>query len=242
VVFVMPPSPPPVRPGSVLPVAYDAHPESATPEVDLRAPVDVPYAAAVRSRLMWLMVGSNALFFAAQIGSITHVVRLCTERGLHVSGLIVAVITGSAVAARFIGSAALARVPLWTWTLVVFVTQAMALLVLAVAESDAAVLLGALLLGLAVGNAPVLTPLLVVETFGMLDYPRIFSLQQIVTSLGQGIGPVMISVIHDLGDGYRSGYLSAAGVSSLAIALVVVTGRHATRADRPWQLPAPGSA
>jgi MFS family permease len=245
VVLLMPPSPPPPRPEPVVApaaAAYDVYPESAARDARLALPADIPYARAVRSRLMWLMVASNGLFFAAQIGSITHVVRLCSERGLGVSGVIVAVITGTAVAARFVASAALRRVPLWTWALVVFVCQGLALVVLALAQSTVAVLVGALLLGLAVGNAPVLTPLVVVETFGMLDYPRIFSLQQIVTSLGQGVGPVMISVIHDAAGGYRAGYLSVAGVNVLAIVLVVITGHYATQVSRPRPAASMGTA
>jgi MFS family permease len=230
VLLVMPASPAPPRDGGP---AADIYPADLVPAPDpLDVIRDVPYARALRTPAMWLIIAATFFFFGAQIGSITHVVRLSTERGIPVAGVVVSVITASAVAARFLGGWALARVPLWRWLFLVFALQGTALVVLAVAHSTAAILAGALLLGVVVGNSPIITPLLVLETFGMLDYPRINAVQQIVVSVGQGAGPVLISFVHDRSSGYGPAYLTVAVVSATGLLLSGFAARAAGRVSR----------
>jgi MFS family permease len=230
VVFVMPASPPPPAEVWPDPATSDGDPVAAAGYLDVVH--DVPYRRALRTGAMWLTVAATAFFFAAQIGGIAHVVRLSSERGLPVTGIVVAVITASAVAARFLGSWVLERVRLWRWVLVVLVLQGVSLLMFALATSTATILAAAVLLGVVVGNSPIIGPLMVVETFGMQDYPRIYAVQQLVVSLGQGVGPVLISVIHDRLGGYQAGYLTVALASACAFVLAALAGRAAARVPR----------
>lgn len=233
VVLLMPASPPSRRPPAEEAVAEE---ELAEGEGHVRAAgwaesrlVDVSFARAVRSATLWLIIATMMAFLAAQIGSVAHLVRLCTERGLGVSGVVVSVVTASAVAARFIGSAAMRRVRLWTWCVVVFAVEVAALVVLGFARSDLWLLVGAVMLGLSVGNAPLISPLVMLEAFGMSDYAEIVAVQQITVSLGQAVGPVLISVVHDATGGYAGGYLAAAGLNVLAVGLGIASGRSASR-------------
>jgi MFS family permease len=230
VLFLMPPSPPgpaPEQPGGEADTT-----ESVDAVGYLDVVRDVPYGRALRSPAMWLTVAATAFFFCAQIGGIAHVVRLSTERGLPVAGVVVAVITASAVLARFVGSWVLERVRLWRWVVVVLLIQGVALLTFALGRSTAWVIVAALLLGVVVGNSPIIGPLMVVETFGMQDYPRIYAVQQIVVSVGQGVGPVLISVIHDRLGGYQAGYLAVTLASACGCLLAVLAGRAAARVPR----------
>lgn len=225
-----PPAPPPGQ-RLALPAGGETTPGRAEAVGHLDAH-DVPYHRAVRSAAMWLTVAATALFFSAQIGAIAHVVRLCAERDLAVGGVIVAVITASAVASRLFGGWFLARVALWRWVFVMVLLQTLALAMFATARSSAAIVAVALVLGVVVGNSPVIAPLMVVETFGMLDFPRIQAVQQIVVSLGQGLGPVLVSVAHDRLGGYQAGYLTMAAASAGGCVLTVLAGRAARRVPR----------
>jgi predicted MFS family arabinose efflux permease len=231
VLLIMPPSPPPPRDAGA-PGPGGAVPGGLEPLDPLDVVRDVPYRRALRSPALWLTTGATALFFCAQIGGIAHIVRLCSERDLGVAGAVVAIMTASAVVSRLIGSRILERVPLWRWVVVVLVLQAVSLAMFSLARSTPAVVAAALLLGVVVGNSPIIMPMMVVETFGMLDYPRIQALQQILVSIAQGVGPVLLSVVHDRLGGYPTAYLTAAAVSVSACLVAVLAGRAAGRVPR----------
>lgn len=226
-VLLMPPSPAP----EAAPPGDEAAP-AGLPVDYLDVVRDVPYRRALRSAAMWLTMAATSLFFSAQIGGIAHVVRLCTERGIPVAGVVVSVITASAVVSRLFGSWILDRVALWRWVLVVVLLQVLALAMFAAARSSGAIVAAALVLGVVVGSSPIIGPLMVVETFGMLDYPRIQAVQQIIASVGQGLGPVLISVTHDRLGGYQAGYLAVAALTAVGCVLAVLAGRAAGRVPR----------
>jgi predicted MFS family arabinose efflux permease len=68
-----------------------------------------------------------------------------------------------------------------------------------------------------------LQPLLMAEVFGVLDYPRVFSLNQLVVSAGVAAGPLVLGVLHDA-SGYELAYLAAAAVSLLGALLLWSAG------------------
>jgi len=77
--------------------------------------------------------------------------------------------------------------------------------------------------GLSVGNLLMLQPLLLADAFGVREYPRIYSFAQLITTIGVGVGPSAMGVLHDLSD-YRLSYLVAAGSSALAFVLFLAAG------------------
>lgn len=223
--FVMPASPPPAT--------ADA---PAMTDVATRRSGDITMREAVRTRAMWLLAVANAFFSAAQVAAVAHLVRLGVERHLGIASLLVAVTTASAAAARFIGSAAMQRIPLWTWTIALFALEACSMALLALGTSTWVISLGCVLLGQALGNTAVIFPLLVVDTFGMRDYVRIFAAQQAVTAVAQALGPATLSLAHNQTGGYRGGYLAVTGINVIALVAILAARRAAStlhRADQP---------
>jgi MFS family permease len=209
--------------------------------VDDGAPFDdathVSSAEAMRSLTFWLLVVAFFLFLAAQIGSMTHLVRLAAERGMVRGAWLVPVVTACAVLARGIGSFALRHLSIWTLSCGVFAVEALATMTLAFAYSWAALFTGAALLGMAIGHTPLINPLLLVEAFGVREYPRIAAVHQLLAAVGLGAGPIVVSLVYGStsGDwgGYRAGYLLLSGCSVMAVMVVRAVGQLASRPRVP---------
>jgi MFS family permease len=237
VVFVMPRSAPDVveaaaRDRAAAARLVDEELEQADAEVALQEAheepgADVSYAEAKRTWALWVLVAAIALMLGGHISAITHLVRLGTERGVGIASLLVSVLTIGAVAARFIGGPMLRLVPLWPWSVFTFGLQSAAIMGLAFADNAVTMVLCCLLLGLAVGSAPIVFTLTMVETFGIRDYARLSALQNLFSCIGPGFGPVLLSVVHDSFGGYKSGYLVMSAVSWVSTALMYVAGRLA---------------
>jgi hypothetical protein len=186
----------------------------------------------VRTPQFWLLAAGFTFFLAAQIGSITHIVRLDGERALGMHAYVVPVITVSALLGRVIGSVALRRLSFWTVLLGVVTAQAVAVGGLVLVSSWAPYLIFAGLLGVAVGHSPLVQPLSIIETFGSLDFARLSALVQFLIAAGFGAGPVLASLAHDsvsgTWGGYRAAYLALLGCSLASFACLAWTASLVT--------------
>ena len=80
-----------------------------------------------------------------------------------------------------------------------------------------------MLFGATIGNLLMLQPLLIADVFGVLDYPRVFSLNQLIVSAGVAAGPFLLGYLHDA-NGYRLAYLVACVVSLVGSMLLLAAG------------------
>jgi predicted MFS family arabinose efflux permease len=95
-------------------------------------------------------------------------------------------------------------------------------------------LLGAtVLFGATIGNLLMLQPLVVADAFGVRDYPRIFSLSQLIMTLGIAAGPFLLGALHDA-SGYRVAYLVAAGVSVTGSVILLAAGPVSKVKEELW--------
>ncbi len=95
---------------------------------------------------------------------------------------------------------------------------------LAAGEGAGALLVAAAAFGATVGNLLMLQPLLLADAFGVRDYGRIYSLSQLLTTLGIAAGPAVLGLAHDAFEGYGAAFALAAGASAAAFALVLAAG------------------
>ena len=200
---------------------------------------------ALSSKAFWGISGAQALAVLAQVGALTHLYALGAERASTGTGATaVSLAAFSSFAGRFLGGVVLRRVPLLLFGRLLLVAQALSLILLAFAHGPLALLVGAGVFGLTVGNVLLLQPLLVGEAFGLADYARILSRSTLVATVGIAIGPVLLGELHAHAGGYRAGYL-AAGLSSLLGGLLLRrTARHLAPGTLPITNPAavPGTA
>ncbi|MEM9521832.1 MAG: MFS transporter [Actinomycetota bacterium] len=189
------------------------------------------YDTAVTTRFFRVMVIMFILAMGAQVGALSQVAKLGTERIDRPTGaLAVSAIALGSVIGRLAGGAVADRLPLMRFTVVLALGQAVTLTGIAFADSRLALMLIAFAFGTTVGNLLMLQPLVIASAFGIAAYPRIFATQQLLVTAGVAGGPLLLGFLRDQSS-YRTSYLVAAALSIVAAAIAASTGiRHPTPA------------
>jgi MFS family permease len=189
------------------------------------APDGTAFDQAVRSRFFLAGTGGYVLVMLAQVGGIAHLFNLVGERADDdVAAAAVSLLAGTSIVARLVGGVVAARLSLRWVTATLIAGQSLALVALSQAEGETALLLAAAGFGVTVGNLLMLHPLVLAEAFGMRDYGRVYSVSQLVMTLGIAAGPLVVGAVHDLVDGYELALLLAAGASASGAATFVLAG------------------
>jgi MFS family permease len=181
----------------------------------------VSYAVAVRSAAFVLVTVSFGVLMADQVGTQVQIVAIGSAMGVGNAGIAVAIMASATVVGRLIGAFALSRLPVIGFSAVMGVLQGASFVVLALLSGLAGLAAGTVLFGITIGNLTVLIPLVVVELFGLIDYPRIYAVSQFGASLGTAAGPAMLAWLHSGFGSYRVPLLILAGISfaaSMAVA------------------------
>jgi MFS family permease len=180
----------------------------------------VPYRDAVRSGVFLVLSGTCAVLMANQMGPQVHLVRMGAEKHIDNPVVLITILAGSSLAGRLVGGLVMARTEATMFFAGLGVVQAAALVLLAAPTGTAGAVLGAGFFGVCIGNLGVVTPLLLVERFGLLDYPRILGLHQLVINLGMACGPSVLGTLHGRLGGYALPLFAMAS-ASLACAVVI---------------------
>ncbi|MEE4362183.1 MAG: MFS transporter [Pseudomonadales bacterium] len=194
------------------------------------APTDVlvdgwAYADAVRSRFFVLLTGAWILCMGAQVGGISHLYNLAATRvDAGTGAAAVSFMATASIIGRFVGGWLITRMDTRLFALACLASQAVATLLFAHAELRSTLLAAAVLFGATVGNLLMLQPLLIAEAFGVRDYGRIYSLGQLLSTLGVASGPLVIGLLYDAAGGYTGAFMVAAAASSIAFVAVLAGG------------------
>jgi MFS family permease len=199
----------------------------------------VSYADAVRSAAFAVVMVGFAVLMADQVGTQVQIVSIGSAMGVRNAGIAVSIMASATIAGRLIGAFVLSRLPVVGFSAVMGVLQAASFVALAVLPGRFGLAVGAVLFGITIGNLTVLIPLVVVELFGLIDYPRIYAVSQFGASLGAAGGPAVLAALHSGFGGYRMPLLILAVISVLAAAAVA---RLRPPAPAPAPLPAPAPA
>ncbi len=195
------------------------------------------YEDAVTSRFFWTTTVGYFFAMSAQVGSIAHIANLGTDRVDRATGaLAVLALALASVVFRLLGGVVASRAPLAPLTVGLAAVQGASLALLAESDSRAALLLAAFIFGTTVGNLLMLQALLVAEAFGVRAYARIFSLNQLIITVGVATGPFLLGALEDT-ISYRASFWVAGSLSVLA-ALVFAAGGSVNRAREAALQPA----
>lgn len=216
------------------PAARGLQPDGGTePAQPLAASaLGVTYDAAVRSRFFVAATAGFLLVMGAQVGGIAQLAKVVTERtGERSTGaLAVSLVALASVVSRLVGGALMHRLPMAGATALLAVAQGGALVLLGHAHRTVALLAAAALFGATVGNLLMLQPLLLAEAFGVRDYPKVFSLSQLIVTIGVAGGPLLLGALRDA-SGYGLAY-TVGGSLSLAGAVVLMRAGSVTSVHR----------
>lgn len=104
-----------------------------------------------------------------------------------------------------------------------FATQALALAGLSLATHATALLVGSVLFGLTIGAVFMMQSLLVAEIFGLASFGTVLGLLSFLTSVGGGVGPLLVGILAEGSGGYSSAIrvLSVIGLSAALLILRV---------------------
>ncbi len=207
-----------------------------SPGIPTAALAGATFIEARATRFFRLLAITYAMVFLAQVGALAHLFNLTTERvdkGAAAAAL--STLAFASVAGRLIGGVVVTRVPIKTMTSVLIIVQGFALGMIAFASSQTGLVLSAAVLGLSVGNLLMLQPLLLAETFGVKEYSRIYSYNQLFGTVGVAGGPFLIGFVHDLAD-YRVAMLVGSSANVIGLAAFLLAGT-VTEARATWSAP-----
>ena len=197
----------------------------------------VPYEEAVPSRFFRLVTIGFVFSMGAQVGGIAQLFKLGTERA-EVGAALVSSVAFASVVARLIGGVVASKVQLIAMTAVLSAVQGLSLVWLSQANERGSLIAASLLFGCTIGNLLMLQPLVIADRFGVLDYPRIYSVLQLtVTGLGVAGGPYLLGYLRDAAS-YTVSYLAAAALSGVGALVFAAAWRFA---PAPAHTPAPSA-
>jgi predicted MFS family arabinose efflux permease len=214
-----------VRPS---PQAMGLVPDGAAPAASgapVAAAPRATFAEARRSRFFAGVAASYFFVMGAQVGAIAHIYRLAkTGAGADSAALALALLAGASVCGRLAGGWILLKIPARAFTFGLFLQQAAASAVLALAEGKHTFLFGVVLFGLAMGNILMMQPLLLAEAFGTRSFGRIYSVSNLISVPGVAAGPAVLGLAFAATGSYAVPYLAAAAASLLGIAILFAAG------------------
>ncbi len=221
-----------------FPADLGLEPDGAPRPPQPRAVDGAPFNIAVRSPFFLWMCLAYAMIFLAQVGGIAQLYSLAAERvDTDTAAISVSTLAFTSVVARLAGGVVLRWVSIRAVTMTLTLAQAGALACLANAGSRTTLLASTMFFGLSVGNLLMLQPLLLADAFGVKDYSRIYSLNQLVGTIGVAGGPYLLGLIHDLAN-FRVSFLVASAANIVGFVAVVLAGPVA-KAQSLWKSPEP---
>ncbi len=184
------------------------------------------FSEAVRGWYFWALGFAYLFLMMAQVGGIAHQYGIISQ---HLSGetaaLALGVIPVFSILGRLAGGVLIDAYPVRTFTLVMMAMQSASLVTLGLSSSLAGFLAALALFGITIGNLLMLQPLLIAAAYGPRSYSRLFSVANLMSTLGVAGGPLIVGLLFErLGD-YDAAYV-VAGVAGLVGFLFYLSSRY----------------
>lgn len=206
--------------------------ENKSEEVDVprsHSDVDgITFAEAKKGRFFWGVSLAYIFLMMAQVGGISHQYGLARELLTESqTALAVAILPVGSIVGRLIGGWIVDQVSIRMFTIGMMCLQAMSLCLLAMGFSALTLCLGLALFGVTVGNLLMLQPLIIADAFGLREYPKIFSVANLMSSWGTAAGPALLGLVYGLNANlYSLSYFVAAAAGAIGLVLFVVGGKY----------------
>jgi len=196
---------------------------SATADKTEAATAGLTRGEALRSSLLWLLLGSFFIVYASIQACMIHLVPLLKDRGMTpANAALAASLLGVAGMIGRLGTGYLldllpaARVPTLAFGIV-----AAGIFLLFAGATGVAAYGAAMLIGLGYGAEAATIPYLVSRYFGLRSFGEIYSYLFITVPLGGALGPVLMGAVFDQTQSYRLALLGC-GVATLGAALLLL--------------------
>ena len=160
---------------------------------------------ATRTVPFWAITSSFVIVLIAQTGFILHQTALLEERlgSLTAATTSLSILAfGSIVARLIVGRFFADRVDLRILTVIMFVTQGTAALLVIQFEQIAVTYFAILIFGFTIGNVYMLQSLLASDVFGYVSFGAIYGQIAMATQIASGAGPWLIGLLEDVTGSY----------------------------------------
>lgn len=192
---------------------------------------DLDLRAALRTRSFWILSGSLFSFFFYFVGMLEHLVLFLTDEGMprdeataHFSN---AILLGMASKVGFGWIAD--RIPHRAAMLLDYGLLALSSLLLLLLPDRAFVIPFVLTYGIATAARDVVTPLMIVECFGVRHLAAIYGAIMLALFPGGGFGPLFAATVHDRTGSYDAAFAVFAGMNLVAFASLFLLRREGAR-------------
>ena len=178
-------------------------------------------------KFFWGVSLAYVFLMLAQVGGIAHQYGLAREQLDDAqTALVVAILPVASIIGRLIGGWVVDQGAIRAFAIGMMVLQAGSLSLLAGGFSVLTLCLGLFMFGASVGNLLMLQPLILAEAFGVRDYARIFSVSNLMSSMGTAIGPALLGFVYAASDNlYATPYFVAASAGGLGLVLFLSGGK-----------------
>lgn len=210
------------------PERFGLHPDGDDPDAPaLAGPSDATpdrtwdRGQVLRTRTFQTLATAYGVMLTCQVATSMHLLSFLRERldaetaALGVSALAL----GSFLGRLMVGPLA-DRVPKRHLAAALFAFQAAMVAILAGSTERIPLLAASLGVGLTVGNIFMLQSLLVAELFGRLSFATAMGMQQVVSQVASGCGPLLLGLLVAVHGGYPTALLWLAGGAAVAAVLI----------------------
>jgi predicted MFS family arabinose efflux permease len=203
------------------------HPDGddVDPEATPASQIGMRVGEALKTRFFWWSATGAIFALATQVGMIAHVYNWALERAdATTAASTLALMAFCSLTGRLICGAFLDRINIYPFVLTLYLLQAVSMLGIAYAEGQVMVVTMTILFGLTVGNILMSQSLLIGKAFGVRDFPRILSANQLMMNGGVALGPILIGLMYDFGGGYQNAFIVVSMTSILAFVALRLAG------------------
>ena len=219
-------------PDGDAPAAADDDQDEVSPDASASAArgktePGLTFKEARSGKFFWGVSLAYVFLMLAQVGGIAHQYGLAREQLDDAqTALVVAILPVASIIGRLIGGWVVDQGAIRAFAIGMMVLQAGSLSLLAGGFSVLTLCLGLFMFGASVGNLLMLQPLILAEAFGVRDYARIFSVSNLMSSMGTAIGPALLGFVYAASDNlYATPYFVAASAGGLGLVLFLSGGK-----------------
>jgi MFS family permease len=185
----------------------------------------VSFRNALGNRFFWGTALSYVFVMLAQVGGIAHQFGLLGEQlTVQQAAMGLAVLPMFSIMGRLLGGLIVDHTSIRAFTAGMMFAQCIALLIMALSSAPWVLLFGLAFFGITVGNLLMLQPLLIAEAFGLLHYPRIYSMSNLLTTVGVAAGPALMGWIYTFQATYSWSYVAASAAGMVSLMIFVYAG------------------
>ena len=170
----------------------------------------IPYQKAVKEKFFWGISIAYVFLMLAQVGGLAHQYGVVGEflTGSD-AAFALGVIPIASIIGRLSGGFLLEKYSTNNFALLMMLLQFVSLLGIGLTSNLAGFIVCLAIFGITIGNLLMLQPLLIAETYGQINYSRIYGLSNLLTTVGIASGPFLLGILYTYTGNYGAAYMLA---------------------------------